>query len=326
MQPAPLNHVATQTTDDPRKRLRAEPLSIVVVDDDEGEAQALRRLVESLGSTCRVAHGGREAVALLAGAPADVVIGDSRMAGVDGLSLCRAIRLRDDPYVYFILLADDDDKAHILDAMRSGADDYLTKPIDADTLAARLLCAERVVRLHRALRARDRNLRRDSERNFRVARVDALTGARNRRALVEDLQAMHAEVRRYHSAWAVAMCDLDHFKDYNDSRGHLAGDDALKRVVRVIESQLRAGDGLYRFGGEEFVVLLPHQDIVRARAAMERVRHAVALSAPRAAEQLTISVGISELCEDDADDDAVLRRADAALYRAKLGGRNRVAT
>ncbi|HEY1957337.1 MAG TPA: diguanylate cyclase [Polyangiaceae bacterium] len=303
-----------------------EPLSIVVVDDDPDAAEALCRLLGSLGSSCRVAHGGEEAVALLSRAQFDLVISDSRMPGVDGLSLCRAIRTRDDPYVYFILVTADDDRAHLLEAMRSGADDYLTKPIDPETLCARLLCAERVIRLHRTLRARNRQLRHDSERNFQVARVDALTGARNRRALAEDVQAKRAGVIRYGSPCAVAMCDLDHFKEYNDALGHLAGDEALKRVVRVTQAQLRAGDALYRFGGEEFVVLLQHQNLLSARAAMERVRRAVAHSAPSDAEKITISVGLAELRADDADDEVALGRADSALYRAKLGGRNRIET
>ena len=303
---------------------RSEPLEIVVVDDDVHAAQGMKRLLEDAGHSCRVANDGSSALDLLTRGPADVVISDSHMPGMDGLSLCRAIRARDAAYVYFILVTGDGDKSHLVAAMRSGADDYLTKPIDPDMLTARLVCAERIVRLHRTLRAKNRQLRRDSERNFQVARVDPLTGARNRRALSEDLHALYDEVRRYRSSCALAMYDLDHFKAYNDALGHLAGDEALRRLVHTVERELRAGDAIYRFGGEEFVVLLPHQDLARARLAMERIRRAVALSAPRAQEALTISIGVSELRADDRDEEDAIRRADAALYRAKVSGRNRI--
>jgi two-component system cell cycle response regulator len=315
------------TTSSPLTDLRPEPLSIVIVDDDMDAAIGLKRVLDSLGHNCRVASCGEDALALLARSPADVVISDSRMPGIDGLALCRALRARDAAYVYFMLVTAIGDKQHLVEAMRTGVDDYITKPVDVDVLCARLLCAERVVRVHRALRARNRQLRRDSERNFKVARIDALTNARNRLALAEDLRALRAEARRYGHGCVVAMCDLDHFKDYNDALGHLAGDEALKRVVKTIEGQLRTGDGVYRFGGEEFVVLLPHQDLARGCAAMERVRRAVDHAGRKNPQgrELTISVGVAEIRGEDPDDEACLRRADAALYRAKLAGRNRVA-
>ena len=312
------------TTSSVHTARRLEPLSIVVVDDDADQANGMRRLLGSLGYSCRVAYDGERALALVTQAPTDVVVTDSRMPGVDGLSLCRAIRARSsEPYVYVIVVSAHDEKTHLIEAMRSGADDFLTKPVDADELSARLVCAERVVRLHRSLRARTQKLRRDSERNFQVARVDALTGARNRRALAEDLHAQRIEAQRYHGKCAVAMCDLDRFKQYNDTFGHLAGDEALRRVVRTIDRVLRTGDGVYRYGGEEFVALLPHQDLERARAAMERVRRAVA-ETTGISHAITISIGIAEVRADDPDDEAPLRRADEALYRAKVAGRDRV--
>jgi diguanylate cyclase (GGDEF)-like protein len=307
---------------------RTEPLSIVVVDDDVDGADGMARLLQTMGHHVRVAYGGEEAMQLLARGPADVVISDSRMPGIDGLALCRAIRARDEPYVYFVLVTGLDEKTHVVEAMRSGVDDYVTKPVDVDIFAARLIGAERVVRLHRALRARQRQLRRDSERNFHAARHDPLTGARNRRALDEDLRAAWTDSRRYGSSCAVAMCDLDHFKAYNDALGHLAGDDALRRVVKTIDSELRTGDSVYRFGGEEFVVLLPHQDLARGTAAMERVRRAVENThVDSTGEHLvTLSIGVAQIDAHDATESAVLRRADEALYRAKVAGRNRVAT
>ncbi len=297
---------------------------MVVVDDDLISANALRKVVVTLGHSCVAATDGESALDLIERAAADVVLSDSMMPGIDGLTLCRAVRAHDERYVYFVLVTAIDDKTHLNEAMRAGVDEYLTKPVDVDALQARMLCAQRVVNVHRALRARNRQLRRDSERQFAVARTDPLTGARNRRALTEDLLALREDARRYGRPCAVAMIDLDLFKEYNDGYGHLAGDEALKTVVRTIERELRTGDGVYRFGGEEFVVLLPQQDIVRAHAAMERVRTAIerlALKHPTR-KNVTISVGLSELRADDDDEHACIRRADIALYRAKLTGRN----
>ncbi len=311
----------------PPKEADVGKLSVVVVDDDELSATAMKKVVLALGHECVATTDPQHALALIDRAQADVVLSDSMMPHVDGLSLCRAVREHDDRYVYFVLVTAIDDKTHLADAMRAGVDEYLTKPIDVEALQARMLCAQRVVNVHRALRARNRQLRRDSERQFAVARIDPLTGARNRRALAEDLIALREEARRYGRTCAVAMCDLDHFKEYNDTFGHLAGDEALKAIVRTIERELRTGDSVYRFGGEEFVVLLPHQDLPGARVAMERVRAAVEqlnIKQPSGGN-VTISVGISELRGDDEDEHASVRRADDSLYRAKLEGRNHVA-
>lgn len=297
----------------------AKPLSVVVVDDDVLAASGFCRAIGALGHTCVVAHDGVSALGLIERNAADVVVSDLSMPGIDGLELCRAVRVRKDRYIYFVLVSAQGDKQHVMDAMRAGVDDYLTKPIDLDALEARMLCAQRVVGVHRALITRNKALRRDSERYLEVSRVDALTGARNRRALAEDLRRAHGSIIRYGGPYAVAMCDVDRFKDYNDRHGHLAGDEALKSVVQTIRAELRRGDAVYRYGGEEIVVLLPQQTVTSAASAMERIRRQVARMTP-----VTISVGVSDLLAKDDDEDACIRRADAALYRAKSSGRNRV--
>jgi diguanylate cyclase (GGDEF)-like protein len=294
-------------------------LSVVVVDDDVVAANGFCRAIGALGHTCIVAHDGASALGLIERNHADVVISDLSMPGMDGLELCRAVRERKDRYIYFVLVSAAGDKQHVMDAMRAGVDDYLKKPIDLDALEARMLCAQRVVGVHRALMTRNKELRRDSERYLEVSRVDALTGARNRRALAEDLRRAHGSIVRYGGPYAVAMCDVDRFKDYNDRHGHLAGDEVLKSVVRTINGELRRGDAVYRYGGEEIVVLLPQQGVVAASAAMERVRRQVARMTP-----VTISIGLSQLLAKDADEEECIRRADGALYRAKSAGRNRV--
>jgi len=188
--------------------------------------------------------------------------------------------------------------------------------------------APRSFRLRARLRKRHRELRRDSRRNFQLAHYDALTGVGNRLALAEDLEAARESLNRYGSRCAVAMCDIDSFKTYNDAFGHVRGDKALHQIAEIMQRALRSGDRLYRYGGEEFVILLREQTIEGAILAMQRVRCAVEAAGIRHADAagrpfVTISAGVAELGSKDGDE-TVIRRADAALYRAKALGRNRV--
>jgi diguanylate cyclase (GGDEF)-like protein len=252
------------------------------------------------------------------------------MPGMTGPALCRRARSREDdaPYTYFILVTGHHDRAHLMEGMAAGADDFQKKPVDLDELEARLVSAARVVGLHRRLDAQTRELRSDSARLVVAARTDALTGLGNRLRMNEDLATARSRAARYGHRYSIAICDVDRFKDYNDAYGHLAGDDVLRQVARQLRQQLRTGDSVYRYGGEEFVVLLPEQDAREATDALERIRAAIEgteIVAP--AGVLTLSAGVAEL--DLRTDDSVERwlgRADAALYAAKTSGRNRVCT
>jgi diguanylate cyclase (GGDEF)-like protein len=184
------------------------------------------------------------------------------------------------------------------------------------------------VRLHERLAEKNALLRRESQRALRSARVDALTQVPNRLALQKDLETIWASAHRYAHPYTVAMCDIDEFKHYNDGFGHIAGDDALRRVAHAIRDNLRAVDTVYRYGGEEFVVLLPEQNLETAAMAMERIRGAVeALGIPRPGNfgPLTVSIGIAEVdVRSDWSVDHWLERADRALYLSKEHGKNRV--
>jgi two-component system cell cycle response regulator len=248
---------------------------------------------------------------------------------MDGLNLCRKIRSTDPPqaYTHLILLTGHDDKAHFVEGMEAGADEYLTKPLDLDELKVHLEATQRVMTAHQRLADSNSALRRAGERDFLAARTDPLTELSNRLRLMEDLEALPARVLRYGHRYCAALCDIDGFKAYNDCFGHISGDDALRRVARVMHEQVRRGDGLYRYGGEEFLVILPEQSLAEAAVAMDRVRRAVEkLGIPHApavkTSFVTISVGIAEL--NGGLIDGWLRRADAALYVAKSRGRNRL--
>jgi two-component system chemotaxis response regulator CheY len=235
-------------------------------------------------------------------------------------------------YTHFVFITGSSDKAHFLEAMHAGADDYLTKPVDLDNLRARLEVARRAVTIQRQEDAKHSALRRKSDGDFRAARTDPLTAVSNRLELKEDLEVLASRVDRYGRPYSAALCDIDSFKAYNDCFGHLAGDDVLRRVAHTIHAGLRRGDGFYRFGGEEFLAILPEQSLAESAAGMERVRHEVEelriIHAPEASMPfVTISVGIAELNSDSTGGiEDWLRRADTALYMAKALGRNRVST
>jgi diguanylate cyclase (GGDEF)-like protein len=284
----------------------------------------LRAVVERLGHACRLASDGDEAWQLFQEERPDVLITDWMMPGLNGPDLCRRVRLHEgDAYTYVILATALGEHENVLEGMEAGADDYLTKPISPFDVRARLVAAKRVTELHKELDRLHTALEAQ-------ARTDALTGLGNRLRLHEDLEAMHDRAVRYGQAYCVAICDIDDFKQFNDTYGHQAGDDALRKIGAVLNETSRSGDCAYRYGGEEFLIVLAAQTLPQAVVAMERIRHAVeALAIPhrasRAAEVVTISVGVSAWVHEHLDTpSAVLSRADHALYESKAAGRNRV--
>jgi len=304
-----------------------EPLRVIVVDDDPEGREILAQVVRSFGHSCEVACDGEDAWAIYQAHRADVIISDWKMPILDGLELCRKIRDGDPPHwhTHFILVTGRGDGLHLVEGLRAGADEYIAKPLSLAEIGARLEAAGRVVAIHRALADTNVALRLDSAREHQAARTDPLTAVFNRRRLKEDLEPLEGRAARYGHRYCAALCDIDSFKAYNDAFGHLAGDMALCLVARTIQQHLRSGDALYRFGGEEFLAILPEQSLADAKSGMERVRSAVAKLHVRHAPAapfpcLTISVGIAELGAGSVRD--WLERADQALYRAKSSGRN----
>jgi two-component system, cell cycle response regulator len=310
---------------------RADKMVVLIADDSAVARVALQTTLSTLGYQCIVAEDGEAAWDLFLSCAPDVVISDWLMPGIDGDELCR--RVREHPgasYTYFILLTSLAAQAHVVRGMEAGADDYLKKPFDIDDLNARLIAAARVVALHERLRSQQAELEGLNRSLFEESRHDPLTGVGNRIALGEQLVQLTARAERYEQTYCVALYDVDDFKSFNDTQGHVAGDAALNAIASALKGAGRAADMVYRYGGEEFVVVLPEQDLRDARAATERARQGVAalgISHPASSVGafVTVSAGIAQLEEADAGDfEAVLKRADAGLYRAKERGRNRI--
>ena len=310
-------------------------LNVLVAEDDAVSRTILLRAVQKLGHEVLAAEDGGRAWELYRGASGvDVIISDWMMPGVDGLELCRKVRAEEAVdgrgYTYFIFLTALGDREHLLQGLAAGADDYLSKPLDRDELEMRLTSALRVTELHRRLAFQNEELEQLNRMLFEQSRKDPLTTLGNRLRLREDLEVLQGRAERYGHSYAAVLCDVDHFKAYNDRYGHLAGDDALRRVAGAVSSGLRGGDTAYRYGGEEFLVVLPEQGVDAAAAIADRLRRAVEdLGLPHAANEprsvVTISAGVAVFSGAGSADD-LLKEADAALYDAKEAGRNAIRT
>jgi two-component system, cell cycle response regulator len=304
-------------------------LRVLVVDDSAMLRRVLQRGVERGGHICMAAGDGVEALEVLDSFKPDVVISDWEMPRMDGPELCRRVRERaSDTYPYFIFLTALDQREHILTAMTAGADDYLEKPLDPHALQAALVAASRVTDLHVRLRDQRDEMERLNLRLHGDARRDPLTGLGNRLRLREDLATRLEQAGE--SGASLAMCDIDFFKRLNDHDGHLAGDGVLEAVAATIRDAVRGGDTIYRYGGEEFLILLPNASLDAAVGAVDRIRLALAERAivhpdSDVSPFVSLSCGVAYTAPGGGESiQDWIHRADEALYAAKAAGRNRV--
>jgi len=307
-------------------------MKIVIAEDDPGSRQMLRRLLEGLNFEVIALADGQEAWDHLQASDARLLITDWKMPRLDGLDLCRRVRLRGpaDSYIYIIMMTGLDRREDRLKALQAGADDFVTKPIDKAELFARINVARRIIDMEEQLRWRSSELERKHAELVRhnshlseIATSDGLTGLKNHRYFRESLEAHFSLSRRKGLPLSLVMLDVDQFKAFNDTFGHPAGDAVLRDVAELLRSCVRDHDVVARYGGEEFAVLLPATNAEAGIALGERLRavvegHAWPLRA------ITISLGLSTGGPRISRPVEMIENADRSLYRSKAEGRNRV--
>src|SRR5579875_180588 len=297
-------------------------MKILAAEDNPISQTMLRSMLTKWGYQVVTAGDGDEAWRILqcADAPRMAIL-DWMMPAQDGVEVCRRLRAAgQESYTYVLLLTARSDAQDLVEAIDAGADDYLTKPFNSSELRARLRAGRRIVDLQEQLLEAQAALR---ER----ATHDGLTGLLNRSAIMEILRQELARAAREHQPFSILMADLDHFKEVNDVYGHLAGDEVLREAARRMKSSIRCYDSIGRYGGEEFLVVLPGCDAVEAWLLGERMREAICSELIRVnGVPYPISCSVGCATQPTAvgyDADALIRLADAALYGAKHSGRNR---
>ena len=264
-----------------------------------------------------------EAVVRVRGGDYDLIVVSLGLRGFDGLRLCSQLRsLPEGRNVPILVLVSDGDRRKLTQALEMGVNDYLTRPVDKNELTARVRTQLRKKRYA------DR-LRHNVQLSLEMAITDQLTGLHNRRYMSRHLDTLISGAHKSGKPIAFLIMDIDFFKSVNDTHGHDIGDEVLREFASRISANVRGIDLACRYGGEEFVVVMPDTDTAFAYAVAERLRKSVeanpfAISRAPGKLNITISIGIagSEGTDDSAE--ALLHRADQALYRAKREGRNRV--
>lgn len=300
----------------------------LIADDDQTTAAMVANALQVWGLEVTVAHDGAAAWQRMnAIDPPAIAVLDWTMPHLDGPDLCKRVRetwrLAS---MYILLLTARDSRADRLAGLEAGADDYMTKPVDLEELRVRIQVGRRVAQLQQDLSRRIADLRRAHDRLKEMASTDALTHLYSRRWWFDMAGNEFARSRRHGNPLTVLLVDLDHFKSVNDRFGHETGDNVLKAFAELLRCECRQTDIVGRVGGEEFALALPETSIAQAQTVAARLTDGCrALSLPAGDESIhwSCSIGLTAARDDDADLDAVLRRADAALYEAKRAGRDR---
>lgn len=322
--------------------LEANKKKLLVVDDDPLQLRLTAQMLSGGENEVLVASGGKEAMRVILSEEPRIVVTDWMMPDMDGLELCRTLRQHEGVrFIYVIVVTAKDDKKAVVEAFEAGADDYLVKPLDAAELVARLRAADRIVSLESNLARQTREvyrinaemalaqqkLNQANAKLKEMATTDALTGLLNRREAMERITDLWNAQERYGQSFSCIMLDIDHFKTFNDTRGHAAGDFVLKEMGQLLRSNTRKTDKSCRLGGEEFLVLCPNVDIKGAAVCAEHLRAIVEqhrFNYQGEGMNVTISLGVAQRAPGMGSPDDLIKAADEALYASKEAGRNQV--
>ena len=297
-------------------------MRVLVAEGDAAVRETLSELLVEWGYEVVTAETGNDARSLLESDQCPRLAILDWTSGIDGVELCRQVRSSSrSNYIYILLLTFRTQSQDIVMGMEAGADDYVTKPFEPAELRARLWAGRRILQLHEQLVQAREALREQATR-------DGLTGLWNRVTILEMLDDEISRSVREGSSVSVVMADLDYFKQINDRCGHIAGDGVLRQAAELMQANVRQYDAIGRYGGEEFLIVLPDCNLRGALAQAERMRAALELeqfAVPDDGPPVTCSLGVASAeCCGAVDAHRLVREADAALYLAKRNGRNRV--
>lgn len=299
-----------------------KPFRVIVADDNERDRLLLQYVLDKWGFDVCLASNGLEAWELLQSEDVPTIaLLDRVMPKLDGIQLCHKIRsVPRRHYTYVVIVTAMSEKEHMVSGLRAGADDYLAKPFDGDELQSRLLVAERILGIQEELV--------DAHERAKIHAIqvvqDCLTQLLNRAGIMDALNHEISRSHRSREPFAVIMADVDHFKHINDTYCHPAGDEVLYEVASRIKRSMRAYDSVGRYGGGEFLSIVPGCDESTAFQVAEKIRQAVGgtpLKILGEDKTVTISLGVNAMAGETSAH-AILSAADAALYQAKAGGRN----
>ena len=307
-------------------------LRILLVDDDRAIRLLYKAILEKSGHTVTTANNGQEALDCVKACPPQLIISDWMMPQMDGIEFCR--ELRKNPHwckIYVFIVTAQESTERLIEAFEAGANDYLSKPINARVLAARLRSAQSIIHMQetqeedrRQLRQFADELAQSNKRLQELTLTDVLTGLPNRRYGMERLEQECALAARTMRPFCCMMIDVDHFKSVNDCYGHQAGDEALRLIALTLQQAARKQDVVARVGGEEFIVICPDSEAKAGFSYAERLRQQVAaqlLPLQEKSLSLTVSIGLTDNV-GLANASEVLHQADKRLYAAKAAGRN----
>ncbi len=303
------------------RMLMTEPGRALIIDD---RPTSLKRMCEALSieHTVTVAETPDEMAQLAAIGDYDLLIVSLTLSDYDGLRLCSQLRsLESTRQTPLLAIVEEGDTPRLVRALDMGVNDYLVRPVDRNELVARCRTQLRRKRFQDYLRDK-------FQQGLELAITDSLTGLYNRRYMESHLAAMVQDGLQNHKPVSILIFDIDFFKSVNDTHGHAAGDTVLKEFAQRISQNVRGVDLACRMGGEEFVVVMPDTDLSYAMMVAERLRQRIGEIPFKVEDRLelnvTVSIGIGVVEAAGDTGEKVLERADAALYRAKRDGRNRV--
>jgi diguanylate cyclase (GGDEF)-like protein len=301
---------------------------ILIVDDVTHNIRLLDKILDGVGYNTVFANSGKQALEIIGNKASqiDLILLDLMMPEMDGIEVCNILKsnpmYQDIPIIF---ITADNSAESFATAFKMGAIDYIKKPFDKAELLLRVENQLKLNKAYAGLRRSNDELLEAYALLQQLVTVDPLTGLENCRSIMIFTELQIKLAQRYKSFFSILLIDLDYFKKINDTYGHLIGDEILKNIAKILKYVLRNVDHIGRFGGEEFIVILPNTNLKNAVLVAEKVREAIANFVHNIEDhiiQTTVSIGIASYNSLDDDVNQIIKRADQALYTAKSSGRN----